>query len=132
MHTLRSLTLSEGKFSDAGLKELAHLTQLESLTMRSMKHATVHGFAFLSHLFALKELHLWSMPLNDEVLEYISSLTGITTLDLTELSGLTDAGILRLRTLGNVEWLVIQSCPKVTPAGIRSLKAALPGQYTLE
>jgi len=70
------------------------------------------------------------MPLNDEALKYVSTLTKIQTLTLRDLSGITDAGVLRLRTLKQIEWLSIDS-PKVTSAGFKKLTANLPGPYTV-
>jgi hypothetical protein len=126
MTRLRRLNiLSSGDYSDTGLRKLGGLKQLRELTIGTLPHVTVRGFAFLPRLLGLTYLCLGYMPLNDAALGYISPLKQLTTLDLIALSRITDAGLLKLRTLDHIGWLGIQFCPRVTPTGINRLREAL-------
>ena len=105
LHQLVDLYLSDSQVTDAGLRHLANLTNLEFLTLSSRAEAgqwvdrlsiTDAGIAHLSGLTKLQYLSLCNTHTTDAGLHYLSGMEGLQVLflDNTEVS---EDGIAELR-----------------------------------
>lgn len=111
MRELRSLVLCEDQktgapVSDAGFRELRHLTQLESLQLQGFEGVSPTGWECLRDLERLTELKIFSSPLHD-YLAAIGPLPTVETLDLTHCNSVTAAG-----------WAVVPAMPALRTLSI--------------
>jgi hypothetical protein len=97
---LQELGLANTQVTDAGLKELAGLTKLQTLDLRGTK-------------------------VSDAGLKELTGLNSLRSLDLNE-TRVTDAGLMQLKALKKLKWLRLWKT-EVTDAGVKALKEALPG-----
>jgi Leucine-rich repeat (LRR) protein len=139
--------LSETQVTDAGLKHLRGLTQLQVLTLDSTQ-VTDAGLEHLRGLTQLRELQLTNTQVTDAGLGHLRGLTQlqwlsldrtqVTDAGLEHLRGLTqlqqlyldntqvaDAGLEHLQGLTQLQLLSLQSS-QVTDAGVAELQKALP------
>jgi Leucine-rich repeat (LRR) protein len=139
--------LSNSQVSDATLKHLKALTQLQELDLIGTKISDA-GLENLKGLTQLQELHLNGTNVTDAGLENLEGLTRLQLLDLSgtnvgdaglkHLKGLTrlrqliligtrlsDAGLEHLKGLAQLQWLIL-SATKVSDAGVKELQRALP------
>ncbi len=94
VQSITYLNLAEGrKVSDAGLRLLAGLPQLETLNLSSTG-ITSTGMVVLA------------------------ALTRLERLDLSFCNRITDPGLKSLRSLPNLEYLDVQGCVKLTQGGL--------------
>jgi len=99
---VRSVDLGLCDVTDAGLKELAALKQLQSLNLIRCEKVTDAG---LKELAALKQLQ---------------------SLDLRGCDKVTDAGLKELAALKQLQSLKLQGCKLVSNDGVDKLKRAIP------
>jgi Leucine-rich repeat (LRR) protein len=118
-----ALNLREAEVSDAGLKEIAGLKQLQWLFL-SYTQVTDEGLKELTGLKNLQVLHLIDTNVTDEGLK---NLAGLKNLKAIYLNGtqVSDAGLKELAGLKNLQWLGIGRS-KVTAAGVAELQKTLP------
>lgn len=159
MKQLRSLVLKKSGFerlrvSDAGLKRLHNLSNLEVLNLYG-NQVTDAGMTHLQPLKKLRELNLSLLAITDAGLKHLKPLTtlerlellysegfagpsltngmvdslepltNLTTLNLTGAK-LTDAGLERLRGLTKLKTLQLVRT-RVSEEGIRKFQTAVPG-----
>jgi formylglycine-generating enzyme required for sulfatase activity/predicted Ser/Thr protein kinase len=147
LRNLKQLTLSGG-ITDAGLKHLNKLTQLEELHLGLAKGITGSGFTALrdltnlrriacdltdvgdiglSHLAGLvqlDDLNFGSAPVTDAGLEHLKGLKNLRNLNLSG-TRVTDTGVKELIGLKKLENLDL-SQTSVTASVVGEVKAALP------
>ncbi len=104
--SLRKLTLSNGRFSDAELSPLARLVNLEELILSEAEEVCGTFCHQLTKLRSLKSLSLGEQ-ITDEGLARIATLSGLVELFIT--GPFTDAGLAHWRSLRNVRTLAIDS-----------------------
>jgi outer membrane protein assembly factor BamB len=130
MRKLRSLVLKKSGFerqriSDAGLKRLQSLSELEMLNLYG-NHVTDAGLAHLRSLQSLRDLNLSLLPITDAGLEHLTPLTRLAHLDLLYSEGfagpmLTDGAVAALEPLTNLTTLNLTGA-KLTDAGLERLQ----------
>lgn len=159
MRQLRSLVLKKSGFerkrvSDAGLKRLQSLSELEVLNLYGNR-VTDDGLAHLQSFKKLRELNLSLLPITDAGLEHLTPLTSLERLDLLysegfsgpkltndagaaleplsnltalDLTGakLTDTGLVRLQGLTQLKMLQLARTD-VSENGLREFRKAVPG-----
>jgi hypothetical protein len=143
---LTGLFLHEGQASDAGMKYVGGLKDLQVLMMWDAAKLTDAGVSHLGGLSSLRSLHISESPIGDESLRVMAGLPRIERLSLqgnrftdvglahlkdkTELTSLwigwgreiTDAGLAHLSGLTQLEELDLQNS-QVTRKGLEHLKA---------
>ena len=104
------------------------LNQLHSLRKLHFRSVTMwpHGLAGLRPLAKMTSFEIYSTPLTDKDLEAISRQTQLEKLAFYDCAGMTDEGLLHLRSLKNLKELVVDGCKGTTPAGKSALKSELP------
>ena len=112
------IELTDTNVTDAGLKELASLTNLSSLNL-SQTQVTDAGLKELAHFKNLRILHLWRTQVTDAGLTNLAPLTNLYVLDLNSTQ-VTDAGLKNLAPLTNLGVLSLPET-KVTNAGLKEL-----------
>lgn len=122
---LKSLSTPDS-ITDAGLREISALTNLEVLWIVSLGSRpavwpplTASGTAHLGKLTKLRELLLSRMPLGDSEIAFIASLARLKRLDL-DRTNVTDAGLIHLRPLHQLESLSLTG-RKLTGTGFAGL-----------
>lgn len=112
---LRSLDLQETQITDAGL---AHLEGLDSLRRLNLERTAVTG-AGLQHISRLRQLE-WLCLRNARATNCgmaLSQMTHLTHLDLTH-TGVTDDDARHLRSLRKLRWLSLGGATKITDASL--------------
>ena len=117
------VNLGGTKVTDAGLKELAGLTQLQTLGLWSTQ-VTDAGLKELAGLTQMQGLYLIQTQVTDAGLKELARLTQLRSLDLRDTQ-VTDAGLKELAGLTELNTLDLTGA-KVTDAGVQELKKALP------
>lgn len=118
------VSIGNTKVTDAGLKCLAALGELESLTLSCTK-ITDAGLKELAPLRKLRKLYLGSVPITDAGLKELAQLRNLGELYIGRTK-ITDAGLKHLAALRNLRILNVRGT-RVTPAGVKALRKALPG-----
>jgi Leucine Rich repeat len=122
-----SVDLSSTKVTDADLKDLTPLTQLQWLDLGETQ-VTDEGLEHLAALNQLRELNLNDTRVTDEGLEHLAALTQLWELDLSHTQ-VTDEGLKHLDALTQLQWLNLNDT-RVTDEGLKHL-AALTGLQKL-
>jgi hypothetical protein len=145
---LRNLSLGRTSVTDAGLAHLADCKNLEWLDLSGLA-VTDAGVAVVADMPQLTQLFLEGTKITDATLAAIGKLKSLEELDLSRLTGITDQGLASLATLRQLQILHLTSSPigdaglihlhglkqlesldtsgtKVTPEGLKKLKAMLP------
>jgi len=97
---LRYLELGDTFITDAGLKHVQHLRELRSLDLWLQRGITDRGLGHVGKLTQLRSLGLGGTSVTDDGLKYLEKIERLEDVDLRQT--------------------------KVTPAGIRRLRKALP------
>jgi internalin A len=118
-----TVNLSYTKVTDAGLKELAALQNLNTLNLRGTQ-VTDAGLKELAPLKTLTTLRLGKTDVTDAGLKELAALKNLTTLGLSETK-VTDVGLKELATLKTLTALHMGKTD-VTDAGLKELRQALP------
>jgi Leucine-rich repeat (LRR) protein len=121
---LRILELVDADVTDAGLRHLAGLGKLVSLSLRGCRRITGAGLKAIAGLQALRALDLSGTRVDDAGLARLGRRPGLRHLGLAGL-GITDAGLRALGPLPALVSLDLHGTP-VTDAGLASL-GAMPG-----
>jgi hypothetical protein len=120
LKNLQLLNLDATKVTDAGLKELVGLKSLQSLSIPSVKVTD----AGLKELARLKNLRSLSLHLTTQVtgagLKELASLKNLESLDLRLNTEVTDAVLKELAGLKNLQYLDLDRT-QVTDAGLKEL-----------
>lgn len=106
---LRWADLSHTKITDAGLKALAHSSDLQELNLSGCAIDGT-GLASLAAIPYLRRLELVGCPLSDEGIDALAKLQSVTTLALTG-KGINAASLAKLATLENLESLRLSTVP---------------------
>ncbi|MDA0657632.1 MAG: PQQ-binding-like beta-propeller repeat protein [Planctomycetota bacterium] len=112
------------RITDAGLRELTRLQQLEVLSLYG-NEVTNEGMAMLGDFRSLKEVDLSLMPISDEGLEYLVQRTGLTRLSLVYSEGfsgplITDRGVSSLVRIRGLRELDLTGA-RITDEGLESM-----------
>lgn len=122
--SLTKLELLDARgLSDKGLKHLAGLSKLETLSI-SRAGLTGEGLADLKELTQLRSLDLHDNKLTDAGLAYLKPFKMLTYLELGGNKGITDKGVVHLRELQSLETLRMRGIG-MTEKGVKELKDAL-------
>ena len=123
LSNLTSLGINVPGVTDAGLKHLTRLTRLRQLILSGSQV----GDAGLDHLTGLPitELFLNLTRISDAGMDRLARISSLRRLMISHNPGITDAGLIPLRTLANLQELDV-SATKVTPEGVVALRQALP------
>ena len=146
---LRHLRLRGTKITDRGLAAVARCQRLATLDL-SETVVGDDGVAQLATLAELEDVNFWKTRIGDAGLAHALGWKRLRRLNLDDDVALTDAGLVPLAQLADLEFLhlgntqltddglrafsrvkglrelIVTECPKVTAAGIRELRAALP------
>lgn len=131
LKNLKSLSLFfNEQITDAGMKHVKELPALEALTLSNTSVADA-GIAELKGLKNLKALHLAGcIKMTDKATETIK---GFATLeDLSLPSTITDAGIKNLIDLKKLKKLYLGGCTKLTDGAVKLLADNVPELEYLE
>lgn len=112
------------KVTDKGIASLGQMPQLENLLLAGTSVTGV-GLKHLENSSTLQNINLYHCPVNDDGLETIGKLTTLHSLVLSSTS-ITDASLEHLKSLKNLKDLSLAECPKITPAGLASIRKAIP------
>jgi len=118
-----TVDLSKTKVTDAGLKELASLPELQELNLRNTA-VTGAGMKDLKGLKKLVKVVLADTQVADAELRDLKELQTVQSLDLTN-TWITDAGLRDLKDLKGLKELTLTGT-LVTPAGQKKLNSVLP------
>ena len=116
--------------SSDNVRQLSHLQSLRKLHFRSVT-MWPHGLTGLRPLAKMTSFEIYSTALTDKDLEAISRQTQLEKLTFYDCAGMTDEGLLHLRSLKNLKELVVDGCKGTTPAGKAALKSELPNLKSL-
>lgn len=126
---LRELHCPAFGLTDAGVKDLTNLPELEILNLGSYaintgKQITDEGLTQLKALPKLREFTLLDSQITDAGLKHIGQLRQLKSLNLSAFlhSNITDTGMKELERLNELETLDL-SGTRVTDAGLKSIKA---------
>ena len=111
------------KITDAGLKELPKLQQLERLSLRGTK-ITDACLKDIAKLQQLERLYLGSPNITDAGLKELAKLQQLEWLHLSRTQ-ITDASLKDLAKLQKLTFLSLLDA-KITDAGVAELRKALP------
>jgi internalin A len=117
---LRTLELLGCQVTDAGLKELAPLKNLQSLMLKRTD-ITDAGLKELAALQNLRDLDVSITAVTDAGLKHLAPLTHLHRLDLSGNRAITDAGMKELADLENLQtlWLYVTN---IGDAGLKELR----------
>ncbi|MCE9567515.1 MAG: hypothetical protein K8U57_36410 [Planctomycetes bacterium] len=121
--------LWESELTDAGLKELAPLTQLTSLSIGGTK-ITDAGLKELAHFSDLTTLSLRETAVTDVGLKELANLKKLSELGLNETK-ITDVGLKELANIKTLRDLTLPSTFRNPSPGKTALEAALPNCHIL-
>lgn len=106
--------------TDAGLTELAKMTQLRMLSIVEAEQITPEGMKEIAKLSNLRSLKLDGSAINDESLAHLTALTDLQHLDLSN-TRITDAGVESLSQFRRLETLAL-GVTKLRPEALGRLK----------
>ncbi|XP_062235414.1 uncharacterized protein si:ch73-173p19.1 isoform X1 [Platichthys flesus] len=122
LSSLQTLNLDGTRVTEESLKSLANLPSLSSLSLADVPVAD--GNHALQIISGLKLTHL-TLPgrhsVNDSGLAYLSGLSWLLELDLTDYTQVTDQGVNQLSTMSRLKKLSLSNT-QVTDAGLPSLR----------
>ena len=138
--TLETLDISDTRVTGAGLRHVAMLRNLKSLSLRNgattwaAHHRTSNGY-ILSTVLSFQDSRGRTIVARDDVpsyhpritdgsLGYLGTLTNLESLDL-EGTDVTGTGIAKLRDLSHLKYLNVRGT-NVSEAAIADLKRAIP------
>ena len=101
--TVSNLDLNSSPVTDAGLKNLAKLANLDTINFANT-HITEVGFAVMLELPKLRNLNLTKCAITPAVLETLAKLEGLEDLTLERTSA-TDSALAAIENLGNLKSL---------------------------
>lgn len=121
MPQIKLLDISNSaSISNAGLRHLAGLTQLQQLSLGESE-ITEDGLRFLSGMHEMRELRLGDIPLQGDGLKEFQGMTNLLTLRLNH-TGVTDAGMPHVARLAHLEDLDLYRS-QITDGGLVHLTA---------
>ena len=118
LQNLEELGLRGAKITDAGLKEVGKLQNLEELDLRGAK-ITDAGLKGLAKLQNLTKLNLEYTKITDAGLKEVGKLQNLTKLDL-EYTKITDAGLKELAKLQSLTHLYLSNT-QITDEGLKEV-----------
>ena len=122
--SLEILDIYEMEIGDAGMEQIGNLTSISELHI-GKSNLTDKGLAEIGRLHSLRKLVIWETPhISDAGLMHLQSLTQLEYLDLRS-TPISDRGLVHLQSIRSLKRLLLQGI-QITPNGVASLKAALP------
>jgi len=122
---LKSLNLGDAQVTNAGLKSIAGLKDLETLDLGWTKDVGDAGLPLLTKLPNLRVLGLGGTKVTDAGLPILASIKSLKEVKLGA-TAVTDRGFASLEACKGLEKIALGKKTKVTPAAIDRLKKALP------
>jgi Leucine-rich repeat (LRR) protein len=117
--TLRDLPV----VGDSAMEVFKELPKLKRLYLHELSSVSDEGLKSLSGAKAVELLDIWSVPnMTDATLEVIAKLPNLKELSIRE-TGITNAGIDKLLTIGGIESLTLKENGAVTEEGLKKLLA---------
>jgi hypothetical protein len=122
---LKELNLGDAQVTNAGLKQIAGLRNLETLDLGWTKDVGDEGLAALAGLPKLRVLGLGGTKVTDAGMAALASFAALEELRLMA-TAVTDQGLESLGACKRLATVKLGRKSKVTPQGIEKLKKALP------
>lgn len=122
---LKSLNLGDAQVTNAGLKALAGLKNLETLDLGFTKDVGDAGLALLVKLPNLKVLGLGGTKVTDAGIPLLASFRSLKEVKLGS-TAVTDKGVASLEACKGLEKVNLGKKSKITPQAVDRLKKALP------
>ncbi len=97
--SIKELDLAGTSITDATLKSLARVANLQILSLKGCRNLTYAGFNSLSNLVSLRKLNVNETAISDTSVGHLASLPNLEDLDLGEYSNLTDKCLAELAKL---------------------------------
>jgi len=120
---LQHLHLSARQVLDEGVKALAALTALRSLTLSYLQKVTDDGL--ISLINSLSELHTLSLEgmakVGDASVAAFSHMPLLHSLHISGWCRVTDSGVSNLASMSRLHTLSLVYVPQVTPQGVQAL-----------
>jgi len=117
--TLRDLPV----VGDSAMELFKELPKLKRLYLHELSSVSDEGLKSLSGAKAVELLDIWSVPnMTDATLEVIAKLPNLKELSIRE-TGISNAGIEKLLTIGSIESLTLKENGAVTEEGLKKLAA---------
>jgi hypothetical protein len=117
------LSLEGSTAGDDTLRGLSRCTRLRCLYL-SQTRVTGGGIKYLAPLENLKSLTLANCPISDESLGCIQSLKGLRALNLRQ-TPISDEGLDRLSAARQLDEINLDDCKRITAAGVDRLRQTL-------
>ncbi len=115
LRELRTLGIDGySKFSNEGLALIGGMGRLEHLSLNGSRITDLKG---LAPLVGLKSLNLMRVPVDDAGMAPIARFPGLMHLTLADNPAVTDAGLVHLQGLADLQSLDLRNC-RVTDAGL--------------
>jgi len=108
------------EITDAGLRQIAGLTGLTSLTLTDCKWVTDSALALIGEMSQLVCLHLSSCQrVTVAGLIHVAGLTGLTSLGLRNCKWVTDIALGLIGKMSQLEFLDLSFCDQITDEELR-------------
>jgi hypothetical protein len=117
--------LLDDRVTDETLRQIARLSNLNSLYMPNSDRVTDQGLAFLGDMTTLETLTVAFPLATDDGLVHLQRLSNLADLNITT-SNITDAGLVHLSQMPKLKSISFTNTPRVTEDGLRKLAKALP------
>ena len=118
LRNLVRLSLGETKVTDAGLDHLQGLSKIQTLSLQATR-ITDDGLDQIKAMEGIRELNLSQTEITDNGLAKLVALNYLTELDLYNCEQVTDAGMVHISQLGDLQRLVAPN--KMTGEGLQQL-----------
>ncbi len=126
MPELRRLSIADDQLNDASLSALGKSKSLEYIELKRVKNITSTGLKELQNS-NVRELDLDSTLIDDSAMPYLSKMSKLKVLNLSNTK-VTVAGIEQLLKSGsNCKSVVLIDCANIGPPRLRQLRARFPG-----
>lgn len=121
MTHLETLQMEGTSITDDGFIRLVTLRNLTSLNIAAT-HVTENGLRILKHFPKLQTLNIAACTFSDvHCAQKITSLTKLTSLNVSKAPGVTNAFLQCLSNLSNLEHLILSGCHQLTTQSLDSV-----------
>jgi len=132
LHRLELLSLDECSITDNGVREIAKVPTLRSLSLVACHGITDTSFIYIGRMRSLQYLDIcWFLPkITGRNIEHLSALPNLATLHLVDCPAMSDDAVEALASLKQLDTLDIRGTA-ISEDGRRRLEIALPNTIVL-